>query len=231
MGGLENKKHWYKKWWGIFLLAIALLVFCFAPFYIYQFYTVWQSVRSGNYIGKMEEAPFKMENLFDKLSPALGKDDAKIVIVEFGDFNCVNSLKAFSIVRELAEKYKDKVQISWRNFPVFQESSSDLARASVCAHKQNKFWPMHDRFFQLQGNVPLDNLSGVAQKAGLNVTAFEKCFNSKLGDADLKRDFYAAEYGEVKGTPTFFVNGYKIEGPIPLPMWDQIIEQLLKVAK
>ncbi len=227
----REKKSWYKKWWGITLIVVFLFGLGFASLYTYQVYKIWQEAKSGKFLGKIGEAPFKMDELIDDLSPSLGQKKAKIVIVEFGDFSCVNSLKAFATIRELAEKYKNEVKIIWRNFPVTKESSPDLARAAICAHKQDKFWPMHDRLFQMQGNVPLDNLKGVAQKIGLNVTAFEKCFDSKIVDTDLKKDFFAAEYGAVKGTPTFFVNGYKIEGPIPLPMWDEIIDKLLKAVQ
>lgn len=225
-----KKKSWYKHWWGILLIILGLIILGMGALFGYEFYKIWQSSRSGNQTGLSAEAPYKMAELVDPASPFLGNDKAKIVIVEFGDFNCANCFKAFPIVRELAAKYKDQIKLYWRNFPVIQESSSDLARAAICADKQNKFWAMHDRLFQMQGKVTTDLLSQIAQKAGVDVAKFENCFNSKIADPQLKKDFYAAEAGEVKGTPTFFINGYKIEGPIPLAMWDEIVGQFLKAA-
>ncbi|MBU1132315.1 DsbA family protein [Patescibacteria group bacterium] len=227
-----KKKSWYRKWWGIALIGLIVMLIAILMVFVFQFGKIFNQIKHGDYLAvnaATENPPYEMEKFIDPLSPSIGAKDAKIVIVEFGDFNCSQCLKAFPIVREIAEKYKDKILLYWRNYPVVAENSIDFARASVCAQQQNKFWALHDKFFQLQGKIEPENFSEIAVKTGINKTQFEKCLQNNLTEAQIRKDFYAGEDGEVRGTPTFFINGYKIEGPIPFEIWEQIIGNLLTI--
>lgn len=225
-------KPWHKRWWFIILAIFFGLIIIFSPFYIYQFIQIYKQIKSGTYVSPdllLQEAPYDMAKLTDNLSPWLGTENAKVIIVEFGDFNCPRCLQSFPVVRELAEKYKAQIKFYWRNYPAVKENSLDLAKAAVCSHKQKKFWQFHDKLFQMAGQVSVNNLESIAQSIGLNVKSFKDCLDNELTMAQIRKDFYAAEDGEVRGTPTFFVNGYKIEGAVPLAMWEEIIVQFLKI--
>jgi len=229
---LNRPKTWYRRWWVKILFVLAGLLLVFLPFYFLAMYRVYGEIKSGTYIateGLKEKAPFNMDNLIDPMSPFEGASDAKIQIVEFGDFNCSKCLAAFPIIRELMAKHHDQIRFSWRNYPVVQGSSLDFALAAVCAHKQNRFWALHDKLFQSQGSVTPGTLTDVAKKIGLDVVTFQSCLQNKMTQAQIKKDYYAAQEGAVKGTPTFFINGYKLQGVIPLESWEQIIKKFLTV--
>jgi len=225
-------KKWYKRWWVIVLLVIIILGLLFAPFYAFQFYKIYKQVKMGTYISVAaleQNAPYKMQNLVDPMSPWIGAEDAPIQIVEFGDFNCKLCLKAFPDVRAMTNKYNDKVKFYWRNYPVISEDSVELAKAGICAHKQDKFWFFHDKLFQMQGNVDAQQLAEIIDMLDMDAAEFKKCLDNPLTLAQLKKDYYAADEGEVRGTPTFFVNGYKIETAVPLEMWENLIDKFLVV--
>lgn len=227
---LRQAKSWYRRPWAITLFVVAGILVVFSPFYIYQIYQIYQEVKSGTFISAealVKAAPYNMDNLADAMSPFEGAAEAKIQIVEFGDFNCSQCLAAFPIMRELMAKYHDQIKFYWRNYPIVQGSSIDLALAAVCAQKQNRFWAIHDKFFQSQGTLTPGNLSEVAQKIGLDVAAFESCLQNKMTQSQIKKDYYAAKEGEVKGTPTFFINGYKLQGVVSLENWEKIIKKFL----
>jgi len=220
---IKIKKAWYKRPIWIFLMIVVVALLAFGCLVGYQFYKIFKNRNV------LPTAPYDMAKVMDPTAPWIGSADAPITIVEFGDFNCAGTKKVMSTLRELESKYKGKIKIYWRNLPVIAETSPDLARAAICAHKQGKFWPFHDRLFQLQGTTIDETiLAQLAQKVGLNVNVFKSCFQSKIADADLKKDFLAAQAVEAKKTPTFYVNGYKMESAIPLSMWESIITMFLK---
>lgn len=220
-------RAWYKRWWAIMLYVLIALIVVFVVIYVYQVKMVYQQIKSGVSLSS-GAAPYEMEKIIDSHSPWQGTEFAKVTIVEFGDFNCSRCLAAFPIVREVMAKYGSKIKFYWRNFPVVQEDSSDLALGGVCANQQNKFWEFHDRLFSLQGKVGGD-LTSVARSAGLQLQIFQTCLNNPLATAQVRKDYYAAEDQAVRGTPTFFINGFKIEGVLTLEQWDKLLEQMLKI--
>jgi protein-disulfide isomerase len=237
MGGkklelLQPPKSWYKRWWGISILVFVGFVVIIAPFFIYQTYVIYQEVQLGTYISTStfsEKPPYDMELIVDNLSPMIGNPEAKIVIVEFGDFNCPMCLRAHSEVRKMIANYSDDIQFYWRNFPVVKESSVDLALGGVCANQQDLFWPYHDVLFANQGTVTIGNMLEYAVSVGIDLEQFNKCLEHDLSLAQLRKDYYASGDAKVQGTPTFIVNGFKLQGVIPYETWENIIEKFKKV--
>jgi protein-disulfide isomerase len=170
-----------------------------------------------------------MKELADPLSPHDGqKVDPKIVIVEFGDFNCPKCKKAMPIVRQVMAKYGADVELFWRNFPIISESSLDLARTGVCANEQGKFWLFHDLIYS-GGVSGASALNEALPTIGIDMAKLTKCLSNKLTTAQIKKDYYIGQDAAVGGTPAFFVNGYKIQGVIPFDQWEIIIKKFLSV--
>lgn len=214
---------------------MIILIFCvmiFLPFYVYQFIVVYGQMKSGTYLSAdmaNEKPPYDMKLLIDDLTPSVGSGNATVSIVEFGDFNCVRTLEAYPIISQLIAKYQNQVKFYWRNYPVAAEDSPDLALSAICANRQGKFWPFHNRLFEIANSINALNLNLVAESVGMNIKEFEACLRSSMTAAQLRKDYYAAGDGAVQGTPTFFINGYKIQGVLPLATWDGIIQQFLKI--
>jgi len=229
---LKNKKHWYKRWWGVILIVLIPIFATFLPLYIYQLTVVYKEIKAGTYIDPAvfeAQAPYKMEQIIDPMSPWLGHQEAPIKIVEFGDFNCPYCKSASGIVRSLVAKYPDKIQFYWRNFPVTKESSVNFALAGVCSQKQSSFWAMHDQLFQKQGAISIGSLNEIGNQLGLDVIQFEKCLEKDISIAQIRKDYLAAEDLQIAGTPTFFINGIKLQGVLTLSNWEEIINKLLLI--
>ena len=228
---LKKNLPWYKKRWGIVISALAALFVVFLPFYLVQLHKVYQQFKSGEFIiAEMleEQAPYKMNNFIDSMSPFFGAPNAPITIVEFGDFNCSKTKAEAAVLKKLALEFESQVKIYWRNFPAIAENSAELAKAGVCAHKQGKFWLFHDYLMWNDGGAE-ESLSALVQKVGLDEKKFNACFQNQLTLAQIKKDYYAAKDGAVAGTPTFFVNGFKLQGAIPLETWREIINKFVRI--
>ncbi len=162
-------------------------------------------------------------------APKLGPDSAKIKIVEFSDFGCPFCKQSFPIIRQIVNKYPDDVQLVYRHFPVedIHPGATALAHASFCAQEQGGFWKLHDRLFQQQDQFDLDELEALVESTGLNTTMFRECQNSLRHEDKIQQDFSDGLSLGARGTPTWFVNGQRIQGSLPLSLWESIIEDLL----
>lgn len=167
--------------------------------------------------------------------PALGKTDAKVTIVEFSDFQCPYCAEGRRRVHEIAEKYKDKVKIHFRHFPLEQihPQAFKASEASICAQDQNKFWEYHDAIFDNQGKLrengeKIDSyLVGLAKDLKLDDKAFAECLKSGKNAAKVRADMEDANKIGVNSTPSFFVNGLPVRGAVPLQEFSQVIEDEL----
>lgn len=164
--------------------------------------------------------------------PSLGNASAGLVIVEFGDFECSSCKEAFPAIRTITNKYANDILFIFRNYPVIDDNSSLLAQASLCAADQNKFWQLHDRLFMNPSSIAsLDDLKTVAVKAGLNWTTLVTCIDSEKYHNQVMSDMSDGLDAGVAGTPTFFVNGNKLEGAVTAATWEEIIKKYKELYK
>ena len=156
----------------------------------------------------------------------LGSDKPKVTIIEFGDFACPHCEEAFPTIREISVKYKDDIKFIWRDYPVVADYSALLALSARCAGEQGLFWPMHDKLFQNQGVSTADQLSILANQIGADLTRYNDCVNKQKYLAQIQKDLTDGQSFEISGTPTYFINGYKVEGNMPYDMFVKIIDEL-----
>jgi protein-disulfide isomerase len=159
--------------------------------------------------------------------PYFGTSTAKVTIVEFSDFACPYCQEEYGIVRSIGIKYKNSIKIIYKDFPL-HDISLDLAMAGRCAGQQGFFWPMHDKLFSLQGQFATSSLIDMAVSIGANRTIFAECLNDKNYSSSIRADYNDGQSLGVTGTPTFFINGYRIVGTIPENQFEEIIKQFLK---
>jgi len=140
--------------------------------------------------------------------PILGAPDAKVTIVEFSDFECPYCSKAAEAVHEVEKKYKGKVRVVFRDFPLsFHKTAKAAAVASNCAKEQNKFWEFHDQLFKNQKGLEESGFKTYARVVGMDGDKLDKCLASNNYAAEVEKDIADGEKLGVEGTPSFFVNG------------------------
>jgi protein-disulfide isomerase len=163
--------------------------------------------------------------------PSKGPKSAPVQIVLFSDFQCPFCSRVEPTVKQIEEKYKGKVHIVWRNYPLpFHQFAQTAAEASMAANEQGKFWEMHDKMFANQQALARPALEQYAQEIGLDMGKFKSDLDSGKYKAVVNADVqYANGLGTGGfGTPTFFINGRKIAGAMPFESFASIIDDELK---
>ena len=185
--------------------------------------------------GPVVEAPQPTQSAYTRYDipikgyPSLGPDNAKIVIVEFSDFQCPYCRRFHAdTYQALLDAYPGQIRFVYRNLPLtaIHPNAMPAAIASLCANDQNVYWEYHDKLFS---NETLDEPTYIQYAAdlGLNVDTFTACLSSGSHDADIQKDMDFALGLGVQSTPTFFVNGLAIVGAQPLVNFKQIIDKEL----
>ena len=224
-------KSWHKKWWGILLIIFAIFILALivaSGFYVFD---VVQKIKSGepsnrnilsqSVIGGKQYSAEGSGNYW------IGSAKPKITIVEFADFACFYCKNSFSKIREISVKYKDDIKIIFRDYPMHEESLS-LAMAGRCAGEQGLFWLMHDKLFQNQGITETDQLIELAKQIGADTAKFSQCLNSDKYAAQIQKDYAEGEELGVAGTPTWFINGYRVKGDIPYELFAEVVKEMLR---
>lgn len=174
--------------------------------------------------------------------PMLGDKDAKVMIIEFSDFQCPFCRKFWrEALASIRKEYVDtgKAKLVYRDFPLSGHPAAHIsAQASECAHEQGKYWEMHDKMFseqdkQGEGTVTYgeNELKKWAKEIGLNTNQFNQCLSSGKYKAEVDKDFQDGNAAGVTGTPTVYVNGKKIVGAQEFSVFKQAIEAELTKKK
>jgi protein-disulfide isomerase len=163
-------------------------------------------------------------------APIQGRGDALVTIVEYSDFQCPFCSRVVPTLKQIEEKYKGKVRVAFRNFPLpFHNNAEMAAQAAMAANDQGKFWEMHDKLFGNQQALDRPNLEKYAGEIGLNVDKFKADLDSGKFKPSVQSDVqYANGLGGGMGTPTFFINGRKVSGAMPLENFAKVIDEELK---
>jgi protein-disulfide isomerase len=171
--------------------------------------------------------------------PMLGSPDAKVLMIEFGDYQCPTCRMFWKDVEpRLKKDYIDtgKVKLVFRDFPLNQHPEAVLAAMAVnCARDQNKYWEYHDKVFREQYNKGDDvirlkpaDLKKWAKDIKLDSGAFDQCLDSEKYKNEVMKDKMEGEAAGVQGTPTFFINGRAMGGAQAYPEYKKLIDDLLK---
>ena len=162
----------------------------------------------------------------------LASDSEKIpglTIVVYSEFQCPYSGKAAPVLNSIKETYGDKIEIIFKHFPLtFHRDAQKAAEASECARDQEKFWEYHDKLFSNQDALSVDNLKQYAFDLELDTEKFDKCLISGEKESKVKNDIWEGQNEGVSGTPTFFIEDYKLVGAQPYDVFEQIIDEKLK---
>ena len=148
---------------------------------------------------------------------AQGPATAQVTLVEYGDYQCPYCLQAYPIMLDIQEHLRDRLRLVFRNFPLttIHPEAQIAAEAAESAGAQGKFWPMHDYLFEHQSRLDHDSLLGYAADIGLDVPRFKRDLDTHALAPRVRQDFLSGVRSGVNGTPTFFINGLRHDGP-----WD-----------
>jgi len=115
-------------------------------------------------------------------------------------------------VEEVLATYPNEVRYVAKQFPLslLHEDARNAARAALAAHRQGKFWDMHDLLFRNQAALGYESLRGYARSLGMDVALFEADMASPGIEAELDADIAEGRKADVSGTPMYFVDGRRV---------------------
>lgn len=201
-----------RKTWIIFIVICVALVGGL----------VWMSqqnktdVSSVN-VSELQPASEASGNIAERV---YGNRDAKVVLMEYGDYQCPGCGSAAPVLKEISEKYKDNLAFVFRNFPLtsIHPNARAAAAAAEAAGEQNKFWEMHDLLYtnqdawsELGGSERNDQFTTYAESLGLNIDQWNEAVSSPDVSAKINFDAALGKKAGVSGTPAIYLNGEKID--------------------
>lgn len=155
-----------------------------------------------------------------------GPESAEVTLVEYGDYECPYCGQAYPIVKRIQEHFGKRLRLVFRNFPLSEmhPNAESAAEASEFAATQGRYWEMHDRLFENQQRLGTKLYSGLAGDLGLSPRALLRSLDSGEYEERVRADFRGGVRSGVNGTPTFFVNGRRHDGPFEFENLKSAIE-------
>ena len=215
---------------GLIMLGAALVVFA----------VIWPQLRPVGEIVTVTPAA-----LPDADGLSLGDPNAPVTIDVFEDFQCP-ACQRFTenteplIIQNLVAS--GQARYVFHNYPFLDGNgagstgeSDQAANAAMCANEQDKFWEMHSILYanwngENQGAFSSRRLQAMAESLGLDLDAFNSCFNSNKYEAEIQADFDLGGQMGVSGTPTVFVNGQRVGEPRQVPSYQEIADAVNAIA-
>ncbi|HTZ57665.1 MAG TPA: thioredoxin domain-containing protein [Acidobacteriaceae bacterium] len=144
-----------------------------------------------------------------------GDPDAPCILVEYGDYQCPSCGAAYPIVKRVQKHFGERLAFVFRNFPLTQlhRFAEAAAETAEFAGAHGKFWQMHDLLYENQDRLEEQLLVELAQQVHLASAALIRALESKEFQPRVKADFSSGVRSGVNGTPTFFINGQRLDGP------------------
>jgi protein-disulfide isomerase len=152
-----------------------------------------------------------------------------VTLIEFSDFQCPFCLRVAPTIKQIRERYGDKVRIVWKDFPLTQihPQAFKAGEAAHCAGDQGKFWEYHDHLFSNQSALNPSDLKRYAAALSLNTTAFDQCLDSSKHAERVRDGVSVGSALGVNSTPTVYVNGRVLAGAQPLEAFVALIDEEL----
>ena len=146
-------------------------------------------------------------------SPVRGDANGPVTIVEFSDFQCPFCARAAPLIDDVLKRYPKGVRFVYKQFPLpMHPVARPAAQASLAAQEQGKFWELHDVLIQNQPTLDASKLADYAKQAGLDVARFKRDLEQKKAEYDKRIDaeMQLGQNSDVRGTPTLYIGGKKV---------------------
>lgn len=245
----QKPPHWYSHVWGKILIVVGIALLLFLGLVIITTARYWLQLKDGEQPSFIQEHYSRftaakvtgvaqggvdrtiLESADD---PYLGFPGAQVVVVVFADYKCPNCRVALPILQKVMEKYGYNVKMIVRDFPAesIHPGATTLAEVANCAREQDRFWQMHDLLYQEQdmigASLESSQLEQLTLIAGVDIAALQACMVRPDIEKEINQDYLDGARFGVAGTPTFFVNGDRVEGVVPYEAWENYLKAVLK---
>jgi len=145
----------------------------------------------------------------DPTDHSQGPDHARVVVVEYGDFECPGCKVAATTPTLLMDRFPSQVRFVFRHFPMEEAHPHALlaAEASEAAGAQGMFWQMYDALFRNQGHLKGADLHHYASELGLDMVRYKGEMDDHIYLQKVREHIASGRLSHIRATPTFFLNG------------------------
>ena len=144
-----------------------------------------------------------------------GPANAPITVVEYGDYECPHCGLAYPIVNRVLLSFSGRMRFVYRHFPLTEihPHAEIAAESTEFAGAAGLFWDMHDALFENQSRLSITTIFLIGTELGLPETAIRNALETGQYRNKVRSDFMGGVSSGVKGTPAFFINGVRHDGP------------------
>jgi protein-disulfide isomerase len=160
-----------------------------------------------------------------RASNATAQPAQTLTLLWFSDLESPLTPAAYDLVHKAMELYPEKIRLVFKNAPLTFHGEAFLAHVGLlAAGAQGKFWPMHDVLLANQTALRREDLLRYASQIGLDTKRFQADLDGKTYEDAVRADLEEARVREVRGTPTFFINGTRADGLMSFPRLQEMLE-------
>ena len=160
-------------------------------------------------------------------SPLRGEEDAKVTLIEFGDYRCGYCRLVQETLTKVREEYSDRVKFSFKFMPILSEESRNAAFAAHAAGKQGKFWEFHTALWENQSRLGDELYVELAEENGLDMDKFNADRKSQEVQQEVYMDYEDGQRFGASGTPFFMINGVPLSGAQPYENFKKALDEAL----
>ncbi|HEX4875895.1 MAG TPA: thioredoxin domain-containing protein [Chitinophagaceae bacterium] len=163
----------------------------------------------------------------------VGKKDAPVTLMEWGEYENEECAKANEIVKQLLEEYEGKIKFQFRHFPLtlIHQRSLKASESAVAAAQEGKFWEMHNVLFHNRRNLGTTSLKLYSKEAGVKNKKFLDDLVNGMYGWQVQDDIKEGHNRGIKEIPAFFVNDVQVSGKPTYANISAAIEAALKKSK
>ncbi len=161
-----------------------------------------------------------------------------VTLTEYGDFACPACYQYYPLVEQIREKYKGQLSFQFRHYPLVEIHQNALvsAKAAEAADKQGKFWEMYKKLYENQpewfrDNNPQRFFDEYAKQLEMDVQKFRDDMKSDEVNSLVQADRSDAKQQKFEGTPTFVLDGKRIDSPVNLEAFEKVIDDAIKAKQ
>jgi len=175
-------------------------------------------------------------------APVVGDPNAKVTIVKFSDYECPACKMGATAIHPLFKRYASGVKFVFINYPLDQacnpniprkmhEFACEAAGVAICGAEQGKFLETYETLFDHQKDFEMGKIASLLSTIpGIDMTKLAECTKLPSTNDKLRRDIVLGgkDKMNIQSTPTFYINGKKVEGGLPTNVWISVIDRMLK---
>jgi len=166
------------------------------------------------------------------LEHVLGEPDAKLTLLEYGDYECPACVQAEPLLRHLLDIHPGRLCLVFRHFPLTQvhPHAQQAAEAAEAAAAQGRFWPMHHLLLSQAHQLTPAGLVGCARSLGLDMNRFNAEMADHIYTQRVQEHRHAGERSGLRATPAFFLNGKPVDVSFGLEKLGEAVQAALVAA-